>query len=149
MTDAVPRSILIPPFIKAFFGHSSISVKARPLGRLAFGYGIPYYPSATMLRPEQTVRQRIMDLITDAFCSSRQLAELTGISERQVEDHLSHIVKSVARDHSRRFLLQSSACHKCGFMFRKRTRLTRPSRCPACRSESISPPSYKIEAATG
>ena len=101
-----------------------------------------------MRQPELTLRQRIVGLITGVARSSRQLAELTGISERQVEDHLTHIVKSVARDRARRFLLLPSECHNCGFTFRKRTRLTRPSRCPQCRNESISAPTYKIEAAT-
>jgi transcriptional regulator len=102
-----------------------------------------------MLGPEQTSRQRIMDLITGTFRSSRQLAELTGISERHVEEHLDHIVKSVARNRSCRFMLQPSECQHCGFVFRKRTRLTRPSRCPHCRNEAITAPRYKIEAAAG
>jgi predicted Zn-ribbon and HTH transcriptional regulator len=74
-----------------------------------------------------------------------QLARVLGIPERQVEEHLAHVVKTVARDHSRRFILEPSTCFDCGFMFRDRTRLTRPSRCPHCRSEGISAPCYRIE----
>ncbi|MGH7258317.1 MAG: transcriptional regulator [Nitrospiraceae bacterium] len=70
---------------------------------------------------------------------------MVGIPERHVEEHLSHIVKTVRRDNSRRFLLEPSTCQSCGFVFRDRTRLTRPSRCPRCRSESISAPRYGIE----
>ncbi|MFY4729161.1 hypothetical protein [Nitrospira sp. BLG_2] len=36
-------------------------------------------------------------------------------------------------------------CLDCEFMFRDRTRLTRPSRCPHCRSEGISAPRYGID----
>ncbi|MGH7229868.1 MAG: transcriptional regulator, partial [Nitrospiraceae bacterium] len=78
--------------------------------------------------------------------SSRELAELFAIPERQVEDHLRHVVRSVSRDPTRRFILAPSACDRCGFLFRERTRLTRPSRCPRCRSEDISAPRYGIEA---
>ena len=94
---------------------------------------------------ELTIRQLIMQSITGTFYSSRQLAELVGVPERQVEDHLIHVAKSVARDRTRRFVLEPSRCRDCGFVFRERTRLTCPSRCPRCRSEAISPPRYGIE----
>ena len=94
---------------------------------------------------ELTIRQLIMQSITGTLYSSRQLAELVGVPERQVEDHLTHITKSVARDRTRRFVLEPSRCRDCAFVFRDRTRLTRPSRCPRCRSEAISSPRYGIE----
>jgi len=94
---------------------------------------------------ELTIRQLIMQSITGTLYSSRQLAELVGVPERQVEDHLIHVAKSVARDRTRRFVLEPSRCRDCGFVFRERTRLTCPGRCPRCRSEAISPPRYGIE----
>jgi len=98
-----------------------------------------------MPTPEQTIRQRLAELITDTLRSSRQLAELVGIPERQVEDHLAHLIKTVGRDRSKRFVLDPSACQDCGFVFRERTRLTRPSRCPRCKSEAITPPRFGID----
>jgi transcriptional regulator len=101
-----------------------------------------------MLPPERTPRQRIIELITGTRLSSHQLAQMVGIPERQVEDHLEHVVKTVARDRLRRFILEPSTCQDCGFVFRDRTRLTCPSRCPLCHSEGITAPRYGIEAAT-
>lgn len=98
-----------------------------------------------MPTPDLTIRQRIMELLAGTLRTSRQLAELVGAPERQIEDHLAHIVRSVSRDRARRFVLDPSACQDCGFVFRGRTRLTRPSRCPRCRSEAISAPRYGIE----
>jgi predicted Zn-ribbon and HTH transcriptional regulator len=98
-----------------------------------------------MLPPEQTPRQRIIDLITDTRLSSYQLAQMLGIPERQVEAHLTHVVKTVARDKRRRFTLDPARCQDCDFVFRDRRRLTRPSRCPHCRSEAISAPRYGID----
>lgn len=95
--------------------------------------------------PDLTPRQQIMELITGTRRTARQLAELVGIPERQVEEHLAHIVRSVARDRTRRFLLEPSECQDCAYSFRERTRLTRPSRCPRCRSEAVSAPRYGIE----
>jgi predicted Zn-ribbon and HTH transcriptional regulator len=101
-----------------------------------------------MAAPELTVRQRLVQLITGTLRSSRELADLAGIPERQVEDHLRHIVRSLTHDRTRRFLLEPSGCRDCGFVFRERTRLTRPSRCPRCKGEAITPPRYGIEEQT-
>jgi predicted Zn-ribbon and HTH transcriptional regulator len=85
-------------------------------------------------------------LLTGARLSSYQLAQILGIPERRVEEHLEHVVRSLARDRSRRFVLEPSSCPNCGFVFRDRTKLTRPSRCPVCRSEGVTSPRYGIEA---
>jgi predicted Zn-ribbon and HTH transcriptional regulator len=95
--------------------------------------------------PVMTVRQRLAELLVGTLLSSRQLAELIGAPEREIEDHLAHLVKSLGRDRGRRFILEPSSCQDCGFLFRERRRLTRPSRCPTCRSESIAPPRFGIE----
>jgi predicted Zn-ribbon and HTH transcriptional regulator len=92
-----------------------------------------------------TPRQRIMQLLAGTRLSSYQLAQMLGISERQVEEHLVHIIKTVSRDRARRFLLDPSSCRTCGFEFTERTRVTCPSRCPRCRSESITAPRFGIE----
>ena len=98
-----------------------------------------------MLPLERTLRRRLIDLLTDQRMSTDQLARMLGIPERQVEEHLAHVVKTVARDGVRRFILEPSVCLECKFMFRDRTKLTRPSRCPQCRSEGISAPRYGID----
>lgn len=98
-----------------------------------------------MLLPERTPRQRIIDLITRTRLSSHQLAQMLGIPERQVEEHLTHVVKTIARDKTRRFILDPARCQDCDFVFRDRSRLTSPCRCPHCRSEAIAAPRYGID----
>jgi hypothetical protein len=98
-----------------------------------------------MLPLERTQRQCIIELLTGTRLSSLQLAQMLGIAERRVEDHLSHVVKTFRRDRSRRFILEPSTCPGCGYVFRHRIKLTRPSRCPECRSEGITAPRYGIE----
>jgi predicted Zn-ribbon and HTH transcriptional regulator len=95
--------------------------------------------------PTRTSRQQIMDLIEGQARTSRELAHALAISEREVESHLAHIARSVMRDRARRFLIEPAACATCDFVFRDRTRLTRPSRCPRCRSEHLSAPRFAIE----
>ena len=98
-----------------------------------------------MLSPDRTPRQRLIDLLTGTRLATHQLAQMLGIPERQVEDHLEHVVKSVAHDKTRRFVLEPARCQDCGFVFRDRRKLTRPSRCPQCKSEGIAPPRYGID----
>ena len=93
---------------------------------------------------DQTPRQRITELLVGRQLSARELAELVNIPERQIEDHLPHIVKSVGRDRNKQFMLKPSECMDCKFVFRERRRLTCPSRCPKCRSESIMSPRFGI-----
>lgn len=94
---------------------------------------------------DRTPRQRIADLLTLAPMTTQQIAAVVKMSERQVEDHLGHIMKTVARDRSVKFVLHPSACKDCDFVFRDRNRITRPSRCPRCRSELLTDPRYSVE----
>jgi predicted Zn-ribbon and HTH transcriptional regulator len=98
-----------------------------------------------MLPVSRTARQRMIELLSGTRLSAYQLAQMLGISERQVEDHLAHVVRTIARDPERHFILEPSTCPECHFIFHDRTNLTRPSRCPRCRSESITAPRYGID----
>ena len=98
-----------------------------------------------MLPPERTLRQRVIDLIAGTRLSSYKLAQMLGIPERQVEEHLTHVVKTSARNKTRQFILDPARCQDCDFVFRDRRRLTSPSRCPHCRSEAIAAPRYGID----
>ena len=59
-----------------------------------------------MLPVSRTARQRMIELLSGTRLSAYQLAQMLGISERQVEDHLVHVVKTIARDRKRRFILE-------------------------------------------
>ncbi len=98
------------------------------------------------MRDDQlTIRQQIMQQITGMLYSARELSVELGISQSQVDGHMPHILRSVSRDSSRLFVMESSRCYECDYEFLTRTRLTRPSRCPQCRGKKISNPRYKIE----
>ena len=98
-----------------------------------------------MTSADRTPRQRIFDLLGGRVMTARQLATVLKISERQIEEHLIHIARSVERDRSRRFVIEPSECLDCEFVFKDRSRITRPSHCPQCRGENISMPRYGIE----
>ena len=105
----------------------------------------PFLTHDAMLTPERTPRQRMIDLLIGTRLATHQLAQMLGIPERQVEEHLTHVAKTIARDKTRKFILDPARCQDCDFVFRDRQRLTRPSRCPHCRSEGITAPRYGID----
>jgi transcriptional regulator len=97
-----------------------------------------------MLPPGQTPRQYLMHMLTGTVRSAYELARLLAMPEREIEEHLTHILRSLAKDPARRFIMEPARCQQCGFVFRNRRRLTCPSRCPTCRSEAICPARYGI-----
>jgi len=92
---------------------------------------------------EQTLRQQMILLLSEEAYSIRELSQSLGVSEKEVLGHLSHIARSVSRL-KKRFVTTPPACLTCGYLFRKRKRFNRPSRCPSCRGERIQVPEYQI-----
>jgi hypothetical protein len=86
----------------------------------------------------QTLRKEIAKALEDGPMDLREISQLFRIREKDVLDHLQHISRSA------RLKMEPAACLGCGFSFKKRERLNTPSRCPLCKSESISPPRYQI-----
>ncbi len=52
-----------------------------------------------------TIRRQMIETLMSGLYSARDLAHLYAIPERQVEDHLTHIVRSLEHDPARRFLM--------------------------------------------
>ncbi len=87
----------------------------------------------------QTVRESIRDVISGTSLDAREISGLVGIPEREVVAHLEHLARG--RDKLR---VDPARCHGCDFSFEKRSRTSRPSRCPKCKSERISAPRFSL-----
>lgn len=92
---------------------------------------------------EGTLRQSMIALLRNSPLTAREISEQVGVSEREVYAHLEHIRQSLHREEDSLVILPAE-CRGCGFVFTKRDRLKRPSRCPLCRSQSISQPRYRL-----
>ncbi len=90
-----------------------------------------------------TVRQRIAELLREAELTAREISQQAHVAEREVAEHLRHLEHSLAQA-GERLLTLAPHCVKCGFVFEQRERHSRPSRCPHCKSERISPPKFSI-----
>lgn len=89
-----------------------------------------------------TIRQLIKELLEEESLSSLELSQRLSVSEEAVLDHLTHIAR--APGPGCRFQIIPAVCKNCGFAFKKRERLTIPSRCPICHHESIRRPRFAL-----
>src|SRR3990172_9090343 len=94
---------------------------------------------------KETVRRKILSLLSGPPLTARQISARAGIPEKEVYAHLPHVKKTVGRLGAP-LLVTPAECNACGFTLRKRERPYKPSRCPPCRGESISPPLFAIGA---
>jgi predicted Zn-ribbon and HTH transcriptional regulator len=91
----------------------------------------------------RTVRQQIIEHLSDEEMDARELSRELGIQEKEVYEHLNHIARSLAAK-GRIITIRPSECLKCGFVFKDRKRFTRPGRCPHCKSSHLQNPIFSI-----
>jgi predicted Zn-ribbon and HTH transcriptional regulator len=84
-----------------------------------------------------------MDVLAREPRSVSSLAREIGLPRADVEDALLHMIKS-ARAAGHRIVIVPARCRSCGFTFGD-DRLTRPSKCPACRNSRIFEPQIGVD----
>ena len=90
-----------------------------------------------------TVRSALREVLREGPLTARELSARVGIGEKEVSGHLEHLARSL-RHGSERLRVEPAQCLACAFVFKARTRLTKPSKCPMCRSERMDPPRFVI-----
>lgn len=91
----------------------------------------------------RTIRDAIRHELSAGSMTALELSSAVGIPHKAVTEHLEHLRRSAAAVGDR-FEVEPASCPDCGFEFRERSRLSRPSRCPKCRSERIEAPRFRI-----
>jgi predicted Zn-ribbon and HTH transcriptional regulator len=91
-----------------------------------------------------TLRQQIIELLTDGEMDARQISGQVGIQEKEVIEHLSHIARSLAVK-GKKLTIRPAECLLCGYVFEKRQRFTRPGRCPRCKKSHLQSPGFCID----
>ncbi len=96
------------------------------------------------MRPvARTIRQQMIDLLSEEEMTDRDLSQALGIPEKDVYAHLSHIARSLA-SRRKKIRVTPVACMSCGYVFRERKRWSRPGRCPRCKDSHIQRPAYTV-----
>jgi predicted Zn-ribbon and HTH transcriptional regulator len=90
-----------------------------------------------------TIRKYITALLEEETFSTKDLSQFTRIPEKDVCDHLAHIRKTLNK-HNRHLETTPAQCEKCGFIYKKRERFSKPSKCPLCHGSLIYPPHFHI-----
>jgi predicted Zn-ribbon and HTH transcriptional regulator len=93
---------------------------------------------------QATVRAALRLALRAGPRTARELSGAVGVPEKQVAAHLEHLARSL-KAAGERLRVEPARCQDCGFTFRKRDRLSRPSRCPVCRSERLDAPRFAVE----
>lgn len=89
----------------------------------------------------ETVRQKIVEILKVRPVDAGYLSRAISVSQRMIESHLEHVAKSAGK----LFEITPAACRDCEYQFRGRTRTTKPTKCPKCNGEDISPPLFQIK----
>jgi len=92
----------------------------------------------------ETIRRYIMALLEEGTYSAKELSNIIRIPEKDICDHLEHLQRTFGKSRMRLDVVPAE-CRHCGFVFKKRGRLTKPGKCPTCRSIHIHSPLFHIE----
>jgi transcriptional regulator len=103
----------------------------------------PRKPPAVPPPRAATVRETLRAALAEGPSTAKELSRRAGVRERDVAEHLAHLARSLAA-HGERLIVEPASCLDCGYVFRKRERLARPSACPACRGTHLDPPVFAL-----
>ena len=99
-----------------------------------------------------TRRERLLEVLRRAQrpLTVQEIARALGVSDSEavkaIYEDLKHVGRTLYRESGGRevLVMVPPRCLSCGYVFRDRSRVKRPSRCPRCKSERISQPSFII-----
>jgi predicted Zn-ribbon and HTH transcriptional regulator len=90
-----------------------------------------------------TVRKDLIQLLSRQPRSVSAIARDLGLKRADAEENLRHAIRS-AEAAGYRVSVVPAKCRACNFMFEAK-RLTKPGKCPVCRSTRIYEPQIGIE----
>lgn len=102
----------------------------------------PKEPAVPAERSE-TIRREIIAILEEGTISAKEISAGVKIPEKEVYDHLDHIHRTMSK-RDKHLVVTPAECLKCGFVFKKRERLTKPGRCPVCHEELIQEPLFSL-----
>jgi len=91
----------------------------------------------------ETVRREIIERLKGQTLSPMDISAAVHIPVKEVYEHLEHIRRSLIKQ-EHHLTIMPAECKKCGFIFKKREKLTKPGKCPICRSETIEEPLFSL-----
>ena len=93
----------------------------------------------------QTIHQMILDIVMERPATAKDLSAHVRIAEQNVVPHLAQNRNSLQYG-QQRLGMDPACCRACGFVFRKRERLCKPERCPACHHSFLEALVFRLRA---
>ena len=88
-------------------------------------------------------RKDLIGILKDRPTALHELAMNLGLDEKDIEDDLHHLFRSLRSEPLNPVIIPAS-CKKCGFGFRD-GKLHKPGKCPRCKGTWIKEPLISIE----
>ena len=89
-----------------------------------------------------TLRRQLIDLLSHEPRSASSIARQLGMTRGDVEEDLHHALRS-ARAAGHQVEVIPARCKQCDFVFGEE-KLSKPSRCPACKATRLYEPMIRI-----
>lgn len=89
-----------------------------------------------------TRRQEIAELLEKGPVSPFNIANKFGVPLKEILEDLEHIKLSIK---PKQLKMVPAHCKSCGFVFKERSRIKTPTKCPKCRGEWIEREKLYIE----
>ena len=89
-----------------------------------------------------TRRQQITEMLQQNKQTAQQLANYFQTTLKEILEDLEHIQKSIK---PKKLKISPAYCRKCNFAFKERDKISKPSKCPRCRSEWIEAQMFEIK----
>lgn len=84
-----------------------------------------------------------MEILSAEPRTASSLARELGLARRELEDDLRHMIRS-ARAAGHDVIVEPARCRACGYLFGEE-KLSKPGRCPACKSTWLFEPRVRVE----
>ena len=91
-----------------------------------------------------TLRKELVDMLATPRTASSLAREL-GLKRGAIEEELAHAIRS-ARAAGHAVVVEPAKCRKCGYTFDE-DKLSKPGKCPECRSTWLYEPLISIKGA--
>jgi predicted Zn-ribbon and HTH transcriptional regulator len=88
-------------------------------------------------------RKHLLEVLAAGPRTASSLARELGLHRREVENDLRHLVRS-ARAAGHKVIVEPARCKSCGFVFSEE-KLSKPGKCPQCRSTWVFEPLLSVE----
>ena len=98
---------------------------------------------------DETTREKMIKILRESPqpLTAEDIIAVLGsedVKPKDVYEHLKHIAKTVKSKGDEVLVMVPPRCRSCGFIFKDLDKPKKPSKCPKCKSERISPPAFKI-----